>query len=1137
MKKAKKILSSLLAFVFMLTFVCGINVMPAKAADTTTLIIHYFRADANYTPWELWLWDKDSKSTAAASVGADLVANGGEYKFNGDDKFGKTATYTFNGKISNIGFLVRDANWAKDCPDNRFVTKDNVNKDGKLEVWLKQGDPKVYATEPTLLPGMKAYLDGDNKVTVNLDKSFKFTGKNKEGFKVLENGVEEDPVDITSVKNLDKTADTKTVQITTAEPLPFDTYFKVAKAGYDPDMGGVTPRDVLSEAKYTYTKDDLGATYSKKSTTFKLWAPTASELKVLIYKSPTDQAPKSYQMNQGSKGVWYNTLKGDLNGKYYQYDISIVKNGSIIERKVNDPYAFGTSANSGLGLIYDHSQTNPAGWNKDTYVPLKKNVDEIIYETHVRDLSMDKSSGVNPKYAGKYLAFTQTGTKTAGGNATMLDHIKDLGVTAIHLMPTYDYGTGDETKEATTYNWGYDPVLWNNVEGTYSTNPNGTTRQKEYKQMVEAIHSKGIGVIADVVFNHTYLTGNDDPMSVLDTVVPGYYYRTNADGTASQGSGCGNDIASEKPMARKLILDSVKYWAKEYHIDSFRFDIMGLLDTETMKQVKAELKKINPNVMIYGEGWLMDSTALDGSKRLTQKNVAGTGIAAFNDSFRNEVKGGDGDLTKGFVEGSTPDMKSEIMGETNWTATPDESINYTGSHDGYILWDKIAKICKTDTQDQLVRRNNLANAILFTSQGVPFFCSGTEFGRTKATAADPKNSYNSVTGNNIDWSLLDTNKQMNDYAKGLIALRKAHPAFTMDDRKMIDASYEFAKTTPKGVVEYVIKNNANKDSWKNILVMYNNNTTDKTLKVTGNWNIVVNDKKAGTDTLSTAKDSITVPALSTIVAYTNDNYTLDENKDAEDTTAAATSTTAKRLVVKAGDITVKLTVPASTKDDDIYIVGSMNNWGGKPGTNDLDPATLADYKLAKQADGTYSIKGALTNGDQYKFVRGNTTWDSDQANADGTKADNQKWNGIDKEQSILIAKWEDIDGVATVADQKALDAAPATTTPAATGKVLVVKAGKVTLNLTVPASTGDDKIYIVGAFNNWAPDKGAELVKQADGTYKVDADITGEYKFVRGNSWDYVEKDKDGAELANNRKWDADTATQNLTVDNWADKL
>jgi pullulanase len=564
-----------------------------------------------------------------------------------------------------------------------------------------------------------------------------------------------------------------------------------------------------------------------------------------------------------------------------------LRTGQPVIFHVNDPYARGCSANTGRTLIYDPVKTNPEGWDQDRFVSLTNNTDAILYEVHIRDFSINTNSGIS--HRGKYLGMIEEGTKTPEGGKSGIDHLNELGITHVHLLPVNDYAGGDERQKAdeyTWYNWGYDPVLFNSPEGSYASDPDGTARQKEFKRMVQAFHQHHIGVVLDVVFNHTASTGSKS-FSIFDKTFPRYYYRTDASGRYANGTGCGNEFASERPMARKFIVDTIKYWMTEYHVDGFRFDLMGILDRDTMLEVCREAKKINPNTIIYGEGWDMEKV-LPPKRMMTQANVKGTGIAAFNDAIRDNIKGDAGKAdASGFVQGTGPQYGGmerfhlNIKGQSTGRGSkgievfsPNETINYDSVHDDLCLWDKL-QLSAADVPESLrINMDKLAAGIVLTAQGVPFIHAGDEFLRSKNLVSNSYND-NDLLVNPINWSLKAKHQDVFTFYKGMIALRKAHPAFRMTEKAAVDQALDFAPNVPDNLVEYVIGNHANGDSWKNILVVYNGSGQGRDLTVSGDWVIVANDKLAGVEPLESAKDKIHVEPFSLVIAHTAGAYRFD----------------------------------------------------------------------------------------------------------------------------------------------------------------------------------------------------------------------------------------------------------------------
>jgi pullulanase len=602
-----------------------------------------------------------------------------------------------------------------------------------------------------------------------------------------------------------------------------------------------------------YTGNDLGVNYAPSQTAFKVWAPKASEVKLRLYNAGDGGEPiNTASMVKSIQGTWVLTIKRDLKNKYYTFQV--MQDGKWLQERP-DIYAKAVGVNGKRGMVAHMASTNPENWQNDKKPALKNFTDIIIYETHIRDISISPNSGIEHK--GKFLGLAETGTKSPDGEATGLDHIKALGVTHVHLLPSFDFNSIDETKpEANQYNWGYDPLNYNVPEGSYSTNPyDGNVRIKEFKKMVQTLHKNGLRVVLDVVYNHT-----SDTNSNFNQFVPGYFYRHNANGSYSNGTGCGNEVASERAMVRKFMIESVVYWAKEYHLDGFRFDLMGVHDIETMNLISDALHKIDPTIFIYGEGWTAGNSPLAEDLRAVKKNIAMVHeVAVFSDDIRDGIKGGWGDLKeKGFVSGgtgkagsvkfgivaSTPnkqvDYSNVNYSKAPWAAQPYQTISYVSCHDDNTLWDRLKISNPTASEDDRIKMDKLANAIVLTSQGVSFLHSGVEMLRTKQGIANSYNAPDSI--NQIDWSRKTKYKAVFEYYKALVALRKHHPAFRMPSTEMISNNLRFIETGDQCLIAYTISNNANGDSWKNILVVLNGNTNERAVKIpAGNWTLAANE--------------------------------------------------------------------------------------------------------------------------------------------------------------------------------------------------------------------------------------------------------------------------------------------------------
>ena len=625
------------------------------------------------------------------------------------------------------------------------------------------------------------------------------------------------------------------------------------------------------EARFTYHGNDLGAVWSSEKTCFRLWSPTAEAVSIQLYRSG-DASQKDglvcFPMVRDIQGTWYAEHIGNLDGIYYTY---LVTHGSNTA-EVCDPYARTTGVNGNRAMVIDLSSTNPEGWDQDTDPHAECSVtDAIIYELHVRDLSIDKSSGIHQK--GKFLGLIESGTTTATGISTGLDHMKALGITHLHLLPVYDYGSVDETKlDKAQFNWGYDPVNFNVPEGSYSTDPyNGAVRVREMKQMIKGLHDHGISVVMDVVYNHVY----DAKNFCFNQIVPDYFSRTK-NGKYSNGSGCGNDTASERSMVRKYIVDSVCYWADEYHFDGFRFDLVGLLDTVTINEIVRSVHKKHPNVIFYGEGWDIPTELTKNCDLAIQKNSKMTpGFAYFNDTIRDSLRGSVffSDAL-GFITGGTEfseDLEHCFMGLPHWCSDPKQTINYASCHDNNTLIDRISLATAEHTFDEQVRMNNLAAVFYMLSQGVPFLHAGEEMLRSKPDGKGGvvENSYNSPdVVNSIKWNLLE-NKIYHDtyeYYKGLIAFRKAHPVLRLTTKQDVLNHVKPIPCKNPMMCAFQVKGNVTGEPADELYMIFNASEISQSVELPcGKWQVCINDKMAGTSSISVTTGKINVAPISAVV--------------------------------------------------------------------------------------------------------------------------------------------------------------------------------------------------------------------------------------------------------------------------------
>ena len=674
------------------------------------------------------------------------------------------------------------------------------------------------------------------------------------------------------------------------------------------------------DKEYAYD-GELGAIYSPEATTFKVWAPLATEVTLNRFATGSDEEegaedlgtlPMEKLMDGDDwTGVWTATVEGDIVNTYYTYSITnpdhIFQAGKNVTHETEDVYSYAVGVNGNRTMVVDLDKTDPEGWENDSHVFTDTQADAIVWEVQVKDFSWSESSGVSDANRGKFLAFTETGTTLNGEGeiATCIDYLKELGVTHVQINPFYDFATIDESDDPSQFNWGYDPKNYGVPEGSYSTNPyDGNVRINECKQMIQALHNAGIGVIMDVVYNHTYSVD-----SCFNYSVPEYYYRMTATGGYSQQSGCGNDTASERAMYRKYMRDMISYWTNEYHIDGYRFDLMGVHDGETMNFIRDDMDAIDSRIIMYGEGWggdtVYDATTCAGTKTYmcTQSNASkgiSERIGFFNDQIRDGIKAGvfDGAAASGFVSGNqiyakniSYGVQANTYGRGTWTAiSPEQCVTYASCHDNMTLYDKLVAINHPSAADYRARyadciaQNKLTAAIISSCQGIDFILAGEEMGRSKD---GDENSYKSAASlNMIDWNLVQTNADLVSYYKGMFELRKAFSPFTASVIDANDDSYKYYRTTSVSSSTYTIGytvENLTEGEWNKIAVIYNgknepvnfklSNTADKSISDSTEWVIVVNDKAAGVTALDTNTGlTFSVPANTAIVAVEKNTF-------------------------------------------------------------------------------------------------------------------------------------------------------------------------------------------------------------------------------------------------------------------------
>jgi pullulanase len=874
--------------------------VPSAHADTVTNVtVHYFRPAGDYgaisdttSGWNLWMWP-----AAPASLG------GAAYAFQAHDDFGVYAHVQVPGANTKVGIIVRLGNFVqKDTQADRFIDTPTQT----AEVWLVQGDATIYYSEADAKAGIaqasqahpiNAFLDGTDWVALKMAHAIDLSAVHPSDLKVkdLETGA---PIQVTAAADLASggtSGQSDLLKVTLAGEPDVTHRLQIQYQSLLPIA--VTPRLVLDDNRYFYSGNDLGASYAPSATTFKVWAPVASDVQLLTFTDDKGNGKQTVPMTKGANGVWSATVSGDRKGTYYLYRITNLGNTAL----ALDPYAKALGLNAQYGMVADLSSTNPSGWSTDKYHTIKHQTDASIYEVHVRDFSIDPSSGITNR--GKYLAFTEKGTKTPSGTPTGLDYLKKLGVNYVQLQPIEQITGLDDVQGATTalqpagsanYNWGYETAQFQTPVGAYATNPAGTARVMEVKQMVQALHKAGIGVLLDMVF-HSPSTSQFDPL------VPGYYYRTDYTGTVEGGNGAGPDIEGDHRMVRKFMVDTVSYWMKEYHVDGFRFDWMSLLGHDTMASISSALRGIDSHSVILGEPWNNTGETLTGDTELTQGTQKGMHIGMFNDFIRDWLHGrvftanqpgyatGDPstaaitefdannnvsgfhlqDLPSNAITRETQ-FSGNITYSTNirgWTQNPDEVINYVSSHDDQTLIDRIkgGQISGPLDAATQTKMDELMQGIVFTSQGVPFMQGGEEFLRTKG---GDNNSYKGGDAENkFDWTLTNTNAGVVSYYSGIIHLRAAHSAFRMDDPALVSAHMVFLNS-PDNASEFELTGHANKDKWKNILVIYNPYGTAKSFSLPkGKWNVVVKGGKAGTKIIGHATKHVSASAYTMEVLY------------------------------------------------------------------------------------------------------------------------------------------------------------------------------------------------------------------------------------------------------------------------------
>ena len=823
------------------------------------LVVYWRETAHSYKDNDLWLWHD--------------LAEGRAYEFH-PCAYGAKAVVNVPQEIEQVGFILRKnatthgETWG--VADKVYDNDRTITLTGDVtEIYLTGVNPYKFESNDggqtlTMVKQIeKVTISELNEISFTVIPATKFS--RKADIKVYCDGQK---VAVSSLLTKNKTAETGTVRL--RKEVDLNKIYAVEIAGFG--KMEALPYEVFNSKSFgdRYNYDgELGAIIDGHSATFKVWAPTAKNVVLNLYESGDGGSPYNYvDMVLGDRGAW-SCNADDVTGKYYTYT---VETAAGVQEAV-DPYARSTGVNGNRGMVLDLATTNPAGFDWENYIDtVDAYTQAVIWETHVRDFSNQIASS---QYKGKYLAFTETGLTNSHGIPVGVDYVKNLGATHIHLLPVFDYKTVDETKLSTAqFNWGYDPQNYNSPEGSYSTDPyHGEVRVREFKQMVQSLHANGLGVIMDVVYNHTA-----DANSNFNKIVPNYYYRYNNDGSNSNGSGCGNDTASERYMYRKFMVDSVSYWAREYKIDGFRFDLMGLHDVETMQAIEQAVHAINPKAIIYGEAWTM-STATD-AKLATQKNISAVtatqgsagAVAVFNDVIRDGLRGSVFSATEaGFLGNSSLNVSkvtASLAGcETaseGWSVTDGAVINYISAHDNHTLWDKLILSTGGSTLQERLAMNRMGAAIVMLSKGTPFMQSGEEMLRTKHIAGNKydDNSYKSSDAiNNLKWeALTETSDEyaMMNYYKGLIEMRKSSAVLTAKNGVAITS-----KVDKDVIIVTFDGGTAGK-----VIAVINNSSRDYSCTLPqGNWSLVANGTQAGSAEIQAVNGAVTVEARAVFVYF------------------------------------------------------------------------------------------------------------------------------------------------------------------------------------------------------------------------------------------------------------------------------
>ncbi|MBP5427388.1 MAG: type I pullulanase [Clostridiales bacterium] len=871
---------------------------------------HYKRYDDDYDLWNIWVWKKFKTDVTIEEPGCGIafVNYDDTYGKVGGASAGKVATFILepNENIESIGFLIRKDNWIdRDIDQDRFVRLEDIlrmQKEGKVDIYLAQGDLNIGFGEreidlsPRIVDATFRYPMDKGKIKtvyVELNKKLyeEISSREMDNALVAPFVLEDEKSEVVPISSVQYRGEKREerdkrrffrINLKTEGDSyklePFKKHYRLRLTGYKSRF--ISLRKLYDHTEYvkniTYDGDDLGVTYKKWRSKFRVWAPEVERVELLLYDKDTGSLPvKVKDLRRSKGGTWRTKVRGNLKGMFYKYR---VYSGTQMVETI-DPYAKAAGINAERGAIIDFKDTNPEGWG-DVAIPKSGEItDAIITEIHVRNYSIKESSGVSKNNRGKFLGLTEKGTTTSDGTSTCLSHIIEEGYTHVQIMPIAKCGTLDETRAERQSNWGYDTIHFMVIEGTYSTDPHDpVARIKEFKKMIQTFHANGIRVVLDVVFNHTYKT----QFSNLNILGPKYFHRVRGEQEEfSNATNCSNEIASERKMVRKYILDTVKYWVNEFKVDGFRFDVMYLIDKDTMNEIREEINKIDPSILVYGEGWGAETDTTISQEELAQRRNAYKmpGIAFFSNEASAAIKGSFDGTDRGFAlkgegiadkeyrlkKGIVADTYHPQLGNDYDRIKPNQVVNYVGVHDNLTWWDKIC-VSVNDACEAVKRKMyRLGYAILFTMQGALVVPEGDEFLRTKDKNNNSHNLGDRING--IDWNRKSEYKEDSNYIKGLIKMRKQHKGFRINDPDEIRKKVRFMDNLPDKVIGYTITDHANKDVSNRIAVVHNGGWREEVIRLPQNgWSVIVNDKSAGVEEIERVNgDKVRVLAHSSVV--------------------------------------------------------------------------------------------------------------------------------------------------------------------------------------------------------------------------------------------------------------------------------